>query len=109
MSKRSICKPSATVRCAPRRGLGLRGHVERHPGSEMVTREEVLDRVRSTMHDLFEVDPAKVTLDTRLIDDLGLDSIDAIDLAARLEEGQRKRLTEESLRKLRTVRDVVDL
>ncbi len=75
----------------------------------MVTREEVLDRVRSTMHDLFEVDPAKVTLDTRLIDDLGLDSIDAIDLAARLEEVTRKRLTEESLRKLRTVRDVVDL
>jgi acyl carrier protein len=61
------------------------------------------------MNELFEVDPSTVTLDTKLIDDLGLDSIDAIDLAARLEEVTQKRLTEESLRKLRTVRDVVDL
>jgi len=75
----------------------------------MVTREEVFDRIKSTMNELFDVDPATVTLDTKLIDDLGLDSIDAIDLAARLEEVTQKRLTEESLRKLRTVRDVVDL
>jgi acyl carrier protein len=75
----------------------------------MVTREEVFDRIKSTMNELFEVDPSTVTLDTKLIDDLGLDSIDAIDLAARLEEVTHKRLTEESLRKLRTVRDVVDL
>jgi acyl carrier protein len=75
----------------------------------MVTREEVFDRIKSTMNELFDVDPGTVTLDTKLIDDLGLDSIDAIDLAARLEEVTQKRLTEESLRKLRTVRDVVDL
>ena len=75
----------------------------------MVTREEVFDRIKSTMNELFEVDPSTVTLDTKLIDDLGLDSIDAIDLAARLEEVTQKRLTEASLRKLRTVRDVVDL
>jgi acyl carrier protein len=75
----------------------------------VVTREEVFDRIRSTMHELFEVDPATITLDTKLMDDLGLDSIDAIDLAARLEEVTQKRLTEENLRKLRTVRDVVEL
>jgi acyl carrier protein len=77
--------------------------------ANVVTREEVFDRIKSTMQELFEVDPSTITLDTKLMDDLGLDSIDAIDLAARLEEVTRKRLSEESLRKLRTVRDVVEL
>jgi acyl carrier protein len=75
----------------------------------MLTREEILDLVRQTMHELFEVEPQSVKLDTKLIDDLGLDSIDAIDLAARLEELTHKRLVEEQLRGLRTVGDVVTL
>jgi acyl carrier protein len=75
----------------------------------MVTREEVFERVRATMHELFEVDPSTITLETKLIDELHLDSIDAIDLAARLEELTKKRLTEEKLRGLRSVKDVVDL
>lgn len=75
----------------------------------MLTREEVLDRVRSTMKELFDVEPEAIKPDTKLIDDLGLDSIDAIDLAARLEEMTFKRLHEEQLRQLRTVDDVVTL
>jgi acyl carrier protein len=75
----------------------------------MVTREEVFNRVCSALSDLFELDAKAVTLETKLVEDLGLDSIDAIDLAARLEELTQKRLAEESLRSLRTVGDVVNL
>lgn len=75
----------------------------------MVTREEVFDRVCREIRDLFELDDKEITLQTKLVDDLRLDSIDAIDLAARLEELTKKRLAEESLRSLRTVDDVVTL
>ena len=75
----------------------------------MVTREEVFDRVCTAMNELFETDASTITLETKLVEDLGLDSIDAIDLAARLEELTKKRLAEESLRSLRTVKDVVNL
>ena len=75
----------------------------------MLTRDEIFDRVRSTMQELFEVEPERIQLETKLIEDLELDSIDAIDLAARLEEITRHRLSEESLRTLRTVDDVVTL
>ena len=51
-----------------------------------LTREEVFDRVRSTMQELFEVEADQIQPETKLIEDLELDSIDAIDLAARLEE-----------------------
>jgi len=74
-----------------------------------LTREEVFDRVRSTMQELFDVGPERIQMETKLIEDLDLDSIDAIDLAARLEEITRQRLPEETLRALRTVEDVVTL
>ncbi len=75
----------------------------------MATREEVFNRVCSALNDLFELDASTITLETKLVEDLGLDSIDAIDLAARLEELTQRRLSEESLRSLRTVEDVVTL
>jgi acyl carrier protein len=77
--------------------------------SEILTRDEVFERVRSTMTELFEVEATAIKPDTKLIEDLQLDSIDAIDLAARLEEITRSRLGEEALRSLRTVDDVVTL
>lgn len=73
------------------------------------TRQEIFERVRSTMQELFEVEPERIQLETKLIEDLELDSIDAIDLAARLEEITRHRLSEDALRTLRTVDDVVTL
>jgi len=75
----------------------------------MLTREEVFDRVRSTMQELFDLGPERIQMETKLIEDLDLDSIDAIDLAARLEEITHQRLPEETLRALRTVQDVVTL
>ena len=77
--------------------------------SSQLSREEVFDRVRSTMQELFEVEADAIKPETKLIEDLQLDSIDAIDLAARLEEITRHRLGEEELRTLRTVDDVVNL
>ncbi len=75
----------------------------------MLSREEVFERVRTTMQEIFEIDASQITLETKLIEDLELDSIDAIDLAARLEEMTRERIAEEALRSLRTVEDVVVL
>jgi acyl carrier protein len=75
----------------------------------MLTRQEVFERVRTTMQELFEVEAEAIQPETKLIEDLELDSIDAIDLAARVEEITRRRLPEESLRSLRTVDDVVTL
>jgi acyl carrier protein len=74
----------------------------------MTSREEILVQVQTTMAELFELEREKITLDAKLVDELGLDSIDAIDLAARFEEMTGHRLREEGLLNLRTVRDVVD-
>jgi acyl carrier protein len=48
-------------------------------------------------------------LTTLLVDDLDLDSIDAVDLAVRVEEKTGLSLTEADLKSIRTIQDIVDL
>jgi acyl carrier protein len=74
----------------------------------VTSRVEVLERLRSVMVELFDVAPEAVQLDAHLIEDLQLDSIDAIDMAVRLQEMTGRQVLEEELRKVRTVADVVD-
>lgn len=57
----------------------------------------------------FEIEPEGVVPTARLREDLDLDSIDAVALAARLEAEIGLVLKDESLRELRTVADVMAL
>ncbi len=74
-----------------------------------MSHERILDDVREILRTDFEVDPARVVPEARLREDLDLDSIDAVVLAARLEQTTGLILKEERLKRLRTVRDVVDV
>jgi acyl carrier protein len=73
------------------------------------SRDEILSEMKKTMALLFDLDPAAISLEARLVDDLDLDSIDAIDLAVKIQDLVGVRVDEVALRKLRTVGDVVDL
>lgn len=74
-----------------------------------MNRDEILARVRALMSERFEVDPARVNLETRLVEDLDLDSIDAIDMAVELQGWTGVPLAEEALRAVRTVDDVISM
>jgi len=74
-----------------------------------MTRAETFDRVSGTLEEMFQIDPKSINMETRLVEDLDLDSIDAIDLAARLQEYTGKRLAEDDLLGIRTVSDIVNL
>ena len=74
-----------------------------------MTREEIIARIRTVLVESFEIPEARVTLEAKLMDDLELDSIDAIDMAVQIQEMTGVRVDEEELRQLRTVGDTVDL
>jgi acyl carrier protein len=74
-----------------------------------MSKQEILVHIRSAMVELFEMEPEAIKLEAHLIDDLDLDSIDAIDMAARLQQITGRRVPEEALKSIRTVADVVDL
>lgn len=75
----------------------------------VVSREEILSNVRDAMLELFELPAEKIQLETRVVEDLQLDSIDAIELAVRMESLTGRRLDPESFREMKTIGDVVDI
>lgn len=74
-----------------------------------MTRDEIYERIRNTLVESFEIPGERVTLSATLMEDLELDSIDAIDMAVHIQEMTNVRVDEQELRKLRTVGDTVDL
>ncbi len=74
-----------------------------------MTSRDTFERVAGMMVALFQLDPQTVTMEARLVEDLDLDSIDAIDMAVKVQEVTGRRLEEEELRGLRTVGDVVEV
>ena len=60
------------------------------------------------LHEMFELDKSKITLEANLYSDLDIDSIDAVDLAVKLKDLTGKRLQPEVFKSVRTVQDVVN-
>jgi len=77
--------------------------------SEEWSKERIFARVTEILTEYFEVAPEAVHPTAHVIDDLDLDSIDAIDLAVSLEEDTGLKLNDEELKSVRVVQDVVDL
>ena len=74
----------------------------------MASRDEIFAWVTDVLQQEFQYE-GPIAHESHLIDDLDLDSIDAIDMTVRLEEKTGLSFKEEELKSLRTVGDVVDL
>lgn len=70
--------------------------------------EQIYQRLLLMMEDLFDVDPQEVSLDSRLYQDLDIDSIDAVDLVVELKKITGKKLQPNDFKSVRTVQDVID-
>ena len=70
---------------------------------------KTIDKLRTVLAREFDIDPAQVTADANLFEDLDIDSIDAIDMLARLRELTGVEISAEMLREVRTVGDVLVL
>ena len=72
-----------------------------------MTDEQILEKLRAILSEYFEIDPACITPTSKLFDELDLDSIDAVDLAIKLQEMTGKRIKPENFKSVRTVGDVI--
>jgi acyl carrier protein len=73
-----------------------------------VSEEEIYPWLIEILHEMFDLDRAKITGEANLYTDLDIDSIDAVDLAVKLKELTGKRLQPEVFKSVRTVQDVVN-
>ncbi len=74
----------------------------------MTSLEEVDRQVREVLITTFNLSREAVTPEATLFQDLDLDSLDAIDLAVKLETETGLKLVETEFRSIRTVKDVVE-
>jgi len=73
-----------------------------------VSREEILEKVRELIADKLGVDKDEVTEEASLVDDLGADSLDLVDLVMVFEEEFDVKIEDDELENIKTVKDVVD-
>jgi len=67
----------------------------------------VFEKVREIISEKLNVDPDEIKLESSIVDDLGADSIDLIELIMNLEEEYGISISDEEAVKLKTVGDVV--
>jgi acyl carrier protein len=73
----------------------------------MMSDEELRHKVVEVLAEEFELDPDQMSPEATLYDDLGLDSLDAVDMVVVLEKTFKMKLTdEEALRSIRTMDDL---
>ncbi len=75
--------------------------------SKKYSREQIFDRLKEILADDFEIESDKLVADANLFEDLELDSIDAVDLAVKLQEFTEKKISPENFKQIKTIDDVV--
>lgn len=73
-----------------------------------MTRDEVLDIVRSHLAEELEVDPERITESTRLREDLEADSLDLFTLVQELDDSHGVVLPDDEAAKITTVGEAAD-
>lgn len=74
----------------------------------METEKEVEEKIREIIIDQLGVNPEQITLEASITDDLGADSLDAMELVMALEEEFGLEISQEDAEKIITVGDAVE-
>ena len=71
-------------------------------------KQEIYQQITALLVKLFELDAADIKPESRLYEELELDSIDAVDLVVHLQKATGKKIMPEMFKSVRTVQDIVD-
>ena len=74
----------------------------------MHTKESIYQFLKEVIVELSEVDAEVISAESRLYEDLDIDSIDAVDMIVKLKQLTNKRIEPAEFKNVRTVQDVID-
>jgi NADH dehydrogenase (ubiquinone) 1 alpha/beta subcomplex 1 len=69
---------------------------------------EVTDRIITVVKNFDQVDPSKVTPDTKFADDLGLDSLDIVEVVMAIEDEFAIEIPDQEADKITSIQEAVD-
>lgn len=67
----------------------------------------IFDKVRDILAEQLDIDEDLITLDASIVDDLGADSLDIVDLVMSLEDEFDTEIPDEAIENIKTVGDIV--
>lgn len=71
-----------------------------------MTQNEIFEILKKALITLFEIDEAKITPQSLIYEDLGIDSIDAVDLIDYVKKQTGYRLLPEDFKNVKTLEDI---
>ena len=72
-----------------------------------MTDQEIIDLINTSLMEEFELEAEKMTPETHIYEDLGLDSLDTVDMVVVLENAFKFKIREEdAIRDIRTLGDI---
>jgi len=75
----------------------------------MKTTNNLDQEVKNLIADIIEMDPTQIDPDAHLVEDLGMDSMMALEILAAIEKRYKLRIPEEELPKITTVNRAIEL
>lgn len=67
----------------------------------------ILDEVKEILSEQLSIDAGRIDMDSNLEDDLGADSLDAIDIVMTIEDRYSVEVPDEIIESMKTVEDIV--
>ena len=67
------------------------------------------NELRSLVAEIVEIDPEKITLEANFVEDLGMDSMMALEILASIEKKYKLKIPEENLTKISSLNKVMEL
>ena len=67
----------------------------------------IFDKVKEILMDQLDVEEEKVTMEASIVDDLGADSLDLVDMVMSLEEEFDVEIPDDQVENIKTVGDIV--
>ncbi|MDR2864454.1 MAG: phosphopantetheine-binding protein [Spirochaetaceae bacterium] len=74
-----------------------------------MTKDDVYNKIREILSERFEIESGEIKSESKLFEELGLDSIDAVDLIVELKPYLDGKIDSELFKQVRTVQDLTDI
>ena len=69
----------------------------------------MFDKIAEMLAEQLGIPQSKITLESRIVDDLGADSLDVVELLMQLEDATGKTVPDEVVTKIKTVGELVEV
>jgi len=71
--------------------------------------QDIENEIRKLIAQILEIEPDKITPEARFVEDLGMDSMMALEIVAAIEKKYKITIPEENLTKLGSLKDALEL